>query len=298
MTIETPPTSPLTRVLRTSAALVRKLIVAVGADEMLARVPANFRTGRAAQKLLPTIESYPPGSRRRLSRNGIMLDLNPSDYTHWLAYFDIESELKSRLYSLARPGDTVIDVGSNVGEVLLNLAKAVSPGGRAIGFEANPATHRLADSNLRLNPDFPAEVHALGLGDEDGELDFGSRSPSNSGGDCIMAAGTGTRRVKVVRLDDFIATKGLEHVDLIKIDVEGYELHVLRGGERTIDRYSPKLFIEVCDSNLRDHGTSAKQLVEWLQAKGYNLVDARTGDLVTISQDFSDCYLDVIARRA
>ncbi len=297
MTIRT-PTSHITDAARLIARFTRRLIVFLGIDRLFAWAAAGDRASKFTEKFLPTIESYSRGSWRRLSRDGITIDLDPSDYTHWLAYFGIEDELKSRLYALAQPGDTVIDVGTNVGEVLLHLSKAVSPGGRAIGFEANPTTHALAASNLQLNPKLPAEVHALGLGDEDAELDFGSRSASNSGADTIMAAGTGTRKVKVVRLDDFVASEELSRVDVIKIDVEGFELQVLRGAERTIERFSPALFIELCDANLREHGTTAKQLVEWLEAKGYSLSDARSDRPVLSSDDFSSCFLDVISRRS
>lgn len=289
-----PPTSFI-RAVRFVAKAARRAIVMSGGDRVLARI--GHLNGPAV-KLLPTTESFRRGSRRRVIRNGIALDLDPSDYTHWLAYFDVEAPLKSKLYGLAGPGDVAIDVGTNLGEVLLSLARAVGPRGRAIGFEANPATYKLALGNIALNPHISAELHPLGLGDTEATLDFGSRSSANSGADSIVSAGSGQIKVPVIRLDKFVTDQGIERVNLIKIDTEGYDLHVLKGAEATIDRFSPKLFVEVCDANLRNHGDSAREILRWLEDRGYRCAEADAGDPVTSDDDLSDCFFDIIAIRA
>lgn len=283
-----------TKSVRFVAKAVRRSIVIGGGDRLLARLG---HVSGPAVKLLPTTDSFPQGSERRLVRKGIKLDLDPSDYTHWLAYFDMEAPLKSRLYGLVAPGDVAIDVGTNLGEVLLNLARMAGPEGRAIGFEANPTTYQRAVRNIALNPHVTAEVHPLGLGDREGALDFGSRTAGNSGADSILSVGSGKLKVPVIRLDTFVADHGIERVDVIKIDTEGFDLRVLKGAESTIERFAPKLFVEVCDANLRNHGDSASQLVRWLEDKEYRCTEALTGEPVRSKSDLSDCFLDIIAIR-
>ena len=64
--------------------------------------------------------------------------------------------------------------------------------------------------------------------------------------------------------------------DLLKIDVEGYEMAVLRGGFASIRKWKPILFIELVDANLREHGWSGASLVQFIEGLGYEIFDART----------------------
>ena len=99
-------------------------------------------------------------------------------------------------------------------------------------------------------------------------------------------------------LDSFIEERGLPRVDLIKIDVEGYELHVLQGARETLARLRPVMFIEVSNFNLCEQGTSAQELIAFLEAAGYLLEDAETRRSVCSTDDLGDCFFDVICHPA
>jgi FkbM family methyltransferase len=214
----------------------------------------------------------------------------------WSAYFGVERELRRKLYDLVEPGGVAIDIGSNIGEVLLHLAKRVGARGRVIGFEPNPETYEKCAENLALNPGLPADLHRLALGDQDGEVSFGRPCASNSGGDRVMA--DGTIRVPVSTLDRFVRDAALDRLDLVKIDVEGYELHVLRGARDVLNRFRPVLFVELSDANLRAQGGTAGDLVRWLTQHSYQAWHAGTGDPVTADQRLDDCFFDMICEAA
>ena len=221
------------RHLRAAARLIRGKLIKTGFDRKLA--DATYRRPRRLLTRLfrPDILDYRGAGIRRVTRDGITFDLDPSDYVQWTIYFGIEREEKSALFNLAKPGYVALDIGTNVGEVLLNFAKRVGPDGRAIGFEPNPETLAKCRHNLRLNGFSNVEVHGFALGDTQGEVSIGRVDETNAGADRVVASGGVA--VPLTTLDEF--AKSLERLDLIKIDVEGFDLKVLRGGEH--DRALP-----------------------------------------------------------
>jgi FkbM family methyltransferase len=272
----------------------RRLMIRAGLDRLVAWFGERAPRSRTLAKLRPDCAQYRRPTIRRARRDGLWFDLDLSDYMQWTVYYSVEKPVRARLYDLAVPGNVAIDVGANIGEVLLNFAQRVGPTGRAIGFEAHPETVRHCMSNLALNAVENAEVHGVGLGKAEGKLAFGRQCVSNSGADRFMAAGEGTIEVPVTALDDFADRAALDAVDLIKIDVEGFEMNVLLGGERTIERFRPVMFIELCDDNLRAQGSSAAELVGWLDRHGYTSKDAATNAPVAAGDELGGCFLDII----
>lgn len=101
--------------------------------------------------------------------------------------------------------------------------------------------------------------------------------------------------VKIVSLDTFLAKKYLKSIDLIKIDVEGYEYEVLKGAKKTIFEYRPVLFIEIDDNNLKQQNSSASNVISWLDDLGYSIKRADTLEPVDSNYEkFKNCHFDVI----
>lgn len=286
-----------TRPLHKPAQSVRKLLIATGADRLVAHWASNFPNGLIARLLRPDNALYHGTATRRVSRNGLRYDLDLRDYVQWTIFYGVEQEEKSALFSLVRMGDVVIDVGTNVGEVLLNLAKRVGTSGRAIGFEPNPATRAACLRNIRLNEFASIEVHGVALGDQPGALLLGRPSEGNRGADRVVSAAQSGIAIEVTTLDRFVKDAGLDRLDLIKIDVEGFDLNVLRGAERTVDRFKPVLFVELSDLNLREQGDSASDMLRWLEQRGYHSSDAVTGEALRSTDPLDGCFRDIVARR-
>lgn len=75
--------------------------------------------------------------------------------------------------------------------------------------------------------------------------------------------------VKSIVLDDFIKEQGVKKLDIVKIDVEGFELNVLKGMDNTIKELKPKILIEILDKNLNSNGNSAEDIYSLLWSYGY-----------------------------
>lgn len=150
------------------------------------------------------------------------------------------------LLGCAKPGGVAIDVGANIGYYALSLARRM-PGGVVHAFEPVPAVFADLERNVRINGADNVRAWRMGLGDAAGDLvfqvdpDYCTRTSMGGLGDPSLP----TITCPVVRLDDFVREQGIERVDLIKADVEGAELLVIRGALDTIERDRPAIFLEM-----------------------------------------------------
>ena len=104
--------------------------------------------------------------------------------------------------------------------------------------------------------------------------------------------------VEIDTLDNSMQKFNIPKPSLIKIDVEGYELKVLKGGRETIIKHRPALFIELDDNNLREQGNSAKELIQSLTQLQYKIVNASNGQLVNENTNYTNCHFDILCTTA
>lgn len=158
---------------------------------------------------------------------------------HWEVFVD------DILCALARPGDTFVDVGANMGYYSIKIGSRLGPSGRVFSFEPNPVTFGFLRDNVGVNAfEDRATLFEAALGDQQGEAWLVVK-PSEPGGSHIEAAsqgGDGQVRVPVMRLDDVLPDT--LKADLIKIDVEGFEPLALSGMAGVLDR-SPNAAVVV-----------------------------------------------------
>jgi FkbM family methyltransferase len=178
-------------------------------------------------------------------------------------------------------GWVCLDIGANVGAIALVLAKRCAanpnsgnarPQGRVYAFEPGPPNLARLRENLKLNPELAArtEVIAAGVSDSAGELWWAEESanPGNA-----LLSSTGTDRVPVITVDDFVRERSLDRIDLIKIDVEGMELKVMHGARNTLLRLRPILYFETLPRYTKSGtGASFQQMKQFLAGEcGYAL---------------------------
>jgi FkbM family methyltransferase len=165
------------------------------------------------------------------------------------------------LESLCLPGKAFVDVGAHIGSVIDGVARRSQPS-VIIAIEAIPAK---AEALRRRFP--KAIVHGCAVGENDGELPF-FIDVQHSGYSSLYPDKEGSPleeiRVPVRKLDDLI---GPQAVDVIKIDVEGAELGVLRGAEEVIARDQPTILFE--SGPVEVGGFSKVAMWEWLDRAGY-----------------------------
>lgn len=267
----------------------------------LEKIIISLTTGKSPKnffsKLAPNPYQYPINSFRTINRNSITMKVDISDYIGHYLYFGFKDLEINKLYSICSEGSNVLDIGTNIGWVAHNLAR-ISKTGKVFGFEPDPFNYDRCAENIALNNFENLIVFPWGLGLANAEIGMEVRTPSNLGGNRIAPDGAiVTRKVQIKRLDDIAQIQCQSKIDLIKIDVEGYELKVLRGGVQTIMRHHPVLYIEVDDNNLKDQNDSALLLVEFLMDMGYKEIRHATSDLlVTPQTNFVNCHFDIIAR--
>lgn len=144
-------------------------------------------------------------------------------------------------HPLAQPenGDTMLDGGlSNMVSAQRIFAEKVGQSGVIHGFEPIPWMAEKAAEELAAFPAY--HVHALGLGEKEGEAVFASLGDSSHMG---AVSGAETVTCKLCAIDEFTRKNRLEKVDMIKLDVEGAELAALKGGAGVIAEHYPKLVI-------------------------------------------------------
>ena len=174
--------------------------------------------------------------------DNLKLRLNLQHHPDGAMYFGVfEMTTMRLLHKLAQPGDTVIDVGANIGFVTAHLSRAVGPTGKVISLEPIPANVQRLKETIEMNGLPNVQVIEAGAGAEKGEFKiytfesrhaFASMAPLFEGGQETTC--------NVVTLDE-VATGP---VKLIKIDVEGAEVGVLRGAQRLLAQSRPHLIIE------------------------------------------------------
>jgi FkbM family methyltransferase len=171
-----------------------------------------------------------------------------SFFRHAEAHAAGMAELAAVAAAVLPPDGVVLDVGANIGLSALALAPLL-PRGRIVAVEASPGTVAALRRTLALNGlEARVAVEPIALGAAPGEAAF--HAAEHSAGAHLMDAATlgaaalPTVRVPVETLDALVARHGLARLDLIKIDVEGFETEVLDGAAATLARFRPLVFVE------------------------------------------------------
>lgn len=182
------------------------------------------------------------------------------------------------LSQLVRPAMTVVDVGANLGLYSLLFAQLVGPAGRVVSFEPDPDIFPLLRDNCAANGAAQVEAHNLALGSKADRLML-HRVPLNSGDNHLGSDG-GTLfnrlvEVEVASLD--VLMPGLRP-HFIKVDVQGWELNVLRGMEQTVRAAdTASIFIEFWPEGLRRAGASPAELYSFVRHLGLTFYSCDRG---------------------
>ena len=251
---------------------------------------------RALLKGLPAHYAYPLGTWRICRRHGIRFEVDLGTRNGWMLY--AHRTVNPEIARHVRPGETVLDIGANQGELSLYFAQAVKPGGRVYSFEPNPTMFATLSRNLELNPELVCQAEPLGLGSRTETVELRQQDGRNPGTATIhtekVPCGGNWVAIQVVRLDDYVSAKDIPRIDAMKIDVEGYELEVCKGAEATLARFHPRLMMELTDELLCMHGASALELAEWLATHAYSIIDMATGAEVVPGPALAGCALNIV----
>jgi FkbM family methyltransferase len=189
-------------------------------------------------------------------------------------------EVVHALRHLLEPGDIFIDVGANIGYLSAVAADRVGPSGRVVAFEPVPIYAACVRRLASENPQLQIDVVMKAVGEEEGRADIDVSSIGNIGWNTMVRGlmpdshRAESIQVDVIRLDRTLDALGVKTPTLIKIDVEGYELSVLKSmiglwerGER------PLIICEVNPYAFELAAASADQIGRLVGRHGYRSLD-------------------------
>jgi FkbM family methyltransferase len=204
-----------------------------------------------------------------LSEYHYLRDGNPENY---------ESALIERAL---QPGMTVIDVGANHGMFSLEAAHLVGPNGLVHAFEPTPGTRKLLVNNLAVNRISTVTVFPSALAEHPGTARLRVHKELSGLNTLAQVDVTWNRQklvadqiieVPVTTLDAHTLEEGLERIDFLKIDVEGFELSVLRGASELLSQKRVDLILlEIGDVTCATAGVEPMELLNELESHGYRL---------------------------
>lgn len=225
-------------------------------------------------KLVPSNRDYKPGTVRTATRRGFTYQLDLSDYQEWLVYFYCKSDSSDYLLDYLGKSEAILDIGANIGQTSFNMIGTQRKKGldaTVYAFEPYPRTFHKLETNRKLNPDIPVKTYNLGLGNQKGMLHMTQHSPLNSGGFRMSDQSEHTISVSVITLDEFVSEKHLSRIDFIKIDVEGFEVQVIEGGLKTLEKFRPILVFEYSLENIRTQNGHIEGVLKKLLEMNYEI---------------------------
>jgi FkbM family methyltransferase len=226
-------------------------------------------------------------------RGGICWDLDLSEGIDFSIYLlgAFEPGTAKTLQELVKPGDVVLDIGANIGAHTLRLAQSVGPGGKVYAFEPADFAFAKLKRNLALNPELesrtsPQQLLLVAMLSQKVEQEIYASWPLETV-DSVHPKHRGrlvsTTQAIVETLDGFARRHGIARLDLIKMDVDGHELPVLRGGMETLLRFHPVLVMEMSPYVHFEQHNSFADFVELLKNAGYSLRNADNGKAVPLN---------------
>jgi FkbM family methyltransferase len=213
-----------------------------------------------------------------LVRDGFIFLARPGVQVDWhvLLFGSYEPEVRKIFRTVLPLGGVAVDVGANVGWHTLLMASLVGVSGRVLAIEPNPALQLRLHDHLYLNRLGHVEVISSVAADTEEMMEFYAPglNDRNSGNGHVIERPPGdaeTIRVAARRLDTIIATAKCERLDLIKIDVEGFEWRVLRGGDDSIAKFRPHIVFEYNAEYSSRGGGTPELLTDFFQMHRYRL---------------------------
>jgi FkbM family methyltransferase len=239
-------------------------------------VDAGISVEQLVEQFLATPERrarrFTPAEPTLVAAGAVRVYALPGDLLygpHFLAAGEYEPHVCAVVDRVLGPGAVFVDVGANIGFFSLRAAARVGVGGHVHAVEASARNADLLRRSVAENGFGNVTVHHVAASDRAGELAVISNPLDTNSR--VSAATADGERTRAVRLDDLLGG-GLERLDLVKVDVEGYEVAALEGFRGTLARLRPPLVVEVNPTTLalagHDDPTVLPRLLESLGYRG------------------------------
>jgi FkbM family methyltransferase len=182
---------------------------------------------------------------------------------------DWEPHFEILINNLIKKGDCVIDCGANFGYNSVLMGKIIGNYGKLISFEPQNIIYQQLNGNLILNNIFNSITYKNIVSNQSNKiLELDSIDLSSSWvniGD--ISVGSGGEKTSTITIDDLNLVK----LDFIKIDVQGFEYFVLDGASKSINEFSPDIFIEIEEHLIEKFNITKNMIYDKLKFLGYNI---------------------------
>ena len=233
---------------------------------------------------------------KQVEIHGATVVLNPTDpVVSGALHFGVYEKAETRFFqSACRDGMTFLDVGANLGYYTALAARAVGPNGRVLAVEPDPDSFGYLEQTIAANAVGNVQAFPVAASDAPATLPL-YISTDNRGDNRLYASGEDRPQVEVTArpLDALLRENKIDTVDLIKIDVQGYEPKVISGLRETIAA-SPNLTLltEFWPQGIDEAGEDANEFLQTLRELGLTLHELQPdGSLAELTDD-----TDLIAR--
>jgi FkbM family methyltransferase len=192
---------------------------------------------------------FPSGRNITNTKHGFKFQVDRLDAIKWYIHYfgEFEPQISLAWKRILKPGNTVVDIGGNVGYHALLAAQCVGPEGRVFTFEPASKNFRDLMKNIALNHMKNIYPQEVAISDRAGEVKIHYAGDNEQGSSSIVRGFGEGRSVKAIDFSRISEYTPIEEIDLIKIDVEGAEPLVIKGMLPIMDRLHPQcaIFIEV-----------------------------------------------------
>lgn len=172
-------------------------------------------------------------------------------------------------------GGTILDVGANFGYFAKEFARLQNGSCRVFCFEPVIYNYNILEYVTKRIDNVRIEKCALSNAEGEIEITIPVKKTGKIGPALAHFGPEKDRdyisqRARTVKMDDYLRTAGIEHVDFIKVDVEGAEILVFEGAEETLAKHKPSIFCEINNDYTQRIGRKAQEVFDFLQSRGYS----------------------------
>ncbi len=223
-----------------------------------------------------------------VKRGGIWWSLDLSEGIDFSIYLlgGFEPNTLKLYTTIVKPGDTVLDIGANIGAHTLPIARLVGDQGRVIAFEPTRYAIGKLSANIELNKELTDRISVnqimlVAHEKERLESEIYSSWPLFEAGKNVHPEHLGklmnTEGAIAMTLDQAVKRLQIKKIDFIKIDVDGHEYSVLNGGKESLLTHRPPILMELAPYLFDPESRQFENMVELFSKLEYSLYDAGTG---------------------
>lgn len=244
-----------------------------------------------------------------VKRGGITYDLDLGQGIDFAIYLGgiFERSTRHALSELVLPSATVLDIGANVGAHTLHLAQCVGPRGNVLAFEPTEFAFRKLVRNIEINPQIGSRVtpyNCFLAADDKADVPATiysswplTEAAQNTTGEDFHAKHLGqaksARTAQARSIDSILADRADPRVQLVKLDVDGFECDILRGAKMLLRESRPIFVMELAPYVLEERGASLAELLDVFTSNNYRFYDERTKkQLPSNAAGFDDLIAD------